>query len=250
MQFDLKNCTLRLKDGYSGPGGTFQINNGPGYMTGDTTITIDTGTGAIATGDTFTIFGESNGTIHTVTAHTETSGNTTSLTFTPGLSSSVADNAALTVLPHFIDINVAEGTISFVEKKDRVYVKNRGILGTVRNGDQQPMEVKFDILWAFLRGSSTDTADSSNPGAPVTPEDFLKQRGFAANYVSTDPDPCAPYCVDFEIKHNPPCANVQRETILAKTYRYEELSHDAKTGIISSSGKCNVQELQSTRSDF
>lgn len=249
-QFDLKNATLKFKDGYTGPGGTFLVNQGGGGMTGDTTLTIDSGTGAIATGDTFTLFGESNGTVHTVTAHTETSGNTTSITFTPSLSSAVSDDAALTILPHSINLNVAEGTITFVEKKDRVYVKNRGILGTVRLGDQQPIEVKFELLWAYLRGSATDIQDSSNPGAPITPEDFLKQRGFAANFISTSPDICEPFAIDFEIKLSPPCTGFQKETITAHQFRYEELSHDAKTGLIACSGKCNTQELITVRSDF
>lgn len=241
-QFDLKNATLKFKDGYSGPGGIFQVNNGAGYSTGATTMTVDTGTGVIANGDRFTVFGETGGTIHTVTAHTETTGNTTSITFTPGLSSSVTDDAALTILPHELEINVAEGTVTFVEKKDRVYVKNRGQLGTVRNGDQQPVEVKFDILWEQLKAMGTDTIP--------TPEDFLKRRGPAAAYVSTSEDPCEPYAIDFEIKLTQPCSTQQKETITAKEFRYEELSHDAKAGMISCSGKCNNEELVVVRSDF
>jgi hypothetical protein len=73
---------------------SFLVNLAAGYAAGTTTFAVDTGTGAIATGTWFTL----GGFPYQVTAHSETLGNTTSITIaSPGLQAAVADNTALTV---------------------------------------------------------------------------------------------------------------------------------------------------------
>lgn len=69
------------------------VNNAAGYPAGTTTMTVDGITGAVVTGKWFTVATE--GVPHRVTAHTETLGNTTSITFTPPLTAAVLDNAVL-----------------------------------------------------------------------------------------------------------------------------------------------------------
>lgn len=69
------------------------INNGAGYAAGVATVTTDGFTGAVATGEYITIVGDNI--VHRITAHTETLGNTTSITFTPALKRAVADNAVI-----------------------------------------------------------------------------------------------------------------------------------------------------------
>jgi hypothetical protein len=61
------------------------VNNVSGYTTGATTMIVDSFNGALGIGDTFTLPGDA--TPYTITAHTETVGNTTSITFAPPLSS-------------------------------------------------------------------------------------------------------------------------------------------------------------------
>ena len=61
-----------------------KVNNPPdGYPAGTTTINIDGITGVIASPDQFVIKGEEI--LRVITGHSETAGNTTSLSFTPGL---------------------------------------------------------------------------------------------------------------------------------------------------------------------
>jgi len=60
-----------------------QVNNVAGYPGGTTTIAMDNFTGAVNTGETFVIQGEN--VWHTISGHSETGGNTTSITFSPGL---------------------------------------------------------------------------------------------------------------------------------------------------------------------
>lgn len=78
------------------------INNSGGYAAGTTTIAVKNFTGSVAgsTGiapDNFIIAGEAQSPVHIISAHTETAGNTTSITFAPPLRGAVADSVTVTV---------------------------------------------------------------------------------------------------------------------------------------------------------
>lgn len=241
-QIDLKNCDFFLEDGYAGPnqaGGL--INNGGGYTSGVTTIAVDGFVGAVVNGDRFTIAGDvdanSDLVVHVVTANTS-SPNTTSITFTPATAHSVVDDAVVTILPHQLRVKIGEGNVSWTEKRPVVYVKDRGKLDTVRLGDQDPIEVKMDLLWVFLSTAGGDTIP--------TPEEVLKHTGLAASWVSSSSDACEPYAVNIVIVYTPPCS-VEPETYLLHDFRYEDLGHDLKQGQIAMTGKCNITVVSSTR---
>lgn len=72
---------------------TFVVNHAAGYEVGTTTMTIGTGTGALAIGQWFTLDGRP----YRITAHTETLGNTTSINIDPPLSIAASNGDALTV---------------------------------------------------------------------------------------------------------------------------------------------------------
>lgn len=74
---------------------TGAVNNAGGYAAGTTTITVDGITGALVTGSWCTIAGDM--TPQLITAHTETTGNTTEIVVTPGIKYAVANDAVLTV---------------------------------------------------------------------------------------------------------------------------------------------------------
>ncbi len=132
-------------------------------------------------------------------------------------------------------VKVAEGVLSYTEHKDRKYTLDRGKLGTVMNADEKPMDVKIDGIWEFLTDDSVGTF-----------EDALKQRNYSSNWLSTDPDQCQPYCVDIEVAYDPACS-VKREFITLQLFRYEDIDHRFKEGILGVSGKCNVQEASLLR---
>jgi hypothetical protein len=209
---------------------------GLSYAVGTTTIAVDGFSGALVTGDYFGIDG--NQTRYLITSHTETLGATTSITFTPALVTAGPDNGVVAILPHHLQIRIGEGNASWTEKKMRTYVKDRGILDTVRNGDQDPVEVKLDATWVFLKAST---------GQTISIHDALKQRGEAAGWVSSSSDPCEPYCVDIVIEYTPPCTTEQMEIYTIRDFRYEELGADLKAGQLSISGKANVNEVDVTR---
>lgn len=214
----------------------------PAYAAAAVTTVVDTGAGAvIAVGDVVTFTNadpnQQDTTEYTVTAKIDATF-TTSITFTPGLVVAVQDNAVVDVLPHDLEVRLGDGNFSFTEKKAREYKKNRGKLDSVRNGDEDPLEVKLDFAWIFIKSST---------GEDLTVEDVLKQQGQASTWVTAGVDPCEPYCVTMRIKYVPPCSNFKDEIIDLAEFRYEELQHDTKTAMIACTGKCNLTAPTVTR---
>jgi hypothetical protein len=239
-QLDIKNCNVYLRDGYSGIAGlaNLKINNGAGYAIGTTVLAVDGATGAVTTGDYVTIGGRA--TRYQIASHSETLGNTTQITITPGLVTAALDNDDVDIAPRQLQIRIGEGNVSWTEKRMITYVKDRGKLDTVRKGDEDPVEVKLDATWVFLKAST---------GQTPTIEDVLKNRGEAASWTTSGSDPCEPYCVDLVIEYTPPCTSEKLEIYTIRDFRYEELGHDLKAGQLSVTGKANVIEVDVARLD-
>jgi len=233
-QFDLKKATIHVEDGYGPFNGA--VNNSGGYPIGTTDMKVSGFTTKLNNNDQFQLTGDT--TIYTITGHTETLGITTDITFTPGLVVAATNSEVITVLPHDIEIKLTDGTLTYIEKKARTYVKNRGLLSTVRNADEEPVDVRTDFMWEFIRSQS---------GQPPTVEECFKQIGGASDWVSSDTDQCAPYAVNIIVYYKPNCLGTYDEKITLPDFRYEELSHDAKTGVVTLTGKCNVTEATSVR---
>ncbi len=211
-----------------------------GYTAGATNITVSGVVGILEDFDIFYLAGDTTNTKYVITAHTETLGNTTNITFAPAIPATVtiANGATVTIGPHELEIKLGTGTLTFTEKKMRQYTLDRGLLDTVRNGDETPMEVKLDATWEFLRSES---------GQPPTPEDVVKQRGNASTWVTSSADPCEPFSVDVVIVYNPNCTGEETEIITMPDFRYEEIVHDTKAGTLAFTGKCNVTEAVTQR---
>ncbi len=209
------------------------------YPVGATTIAVDGITGTLVVGEQFVVAGRQQR--YTLISQTTSLGNTVTLTFTPGLATAANDNVSIDVAPHHLQIRIGEGNASWTEKRMITYVKDRGILDTVRRGDQDPVEVKIDATWVFLRSSS---------GQVVSIEDALKNRGEAAGWVTSGSDPCEPYCLDVVIEYTPPCTTEQMEIYTINDFRYEELGHDLKAGQLSITGKANTVEVDVTRVSY
>lgn len=232
--FDLKNATILIKDGNSQTGA---INMMAGYVVGTTTMTVDGFAVAPPLGATFTVDGLPQ-------RYKITASSTTSLTFTPGLTTAGVDNDVILVGGRQTEMKMGDGTITVKETKNREYILNRGRIGEVRDGDEAPLEVSMDAQLQFITGHSSD------PGGQPTLKDALRGTGLASAWVSSDTeDPCRPYAVDIEILYEPICETVYGESIVLPDFRYESLDFDFKAGTISMSGKCNSLEIESTRFD-
>lgn len=136
-------------------------------------------------------------------------------------------------------IKIGGGNITYDEKRAIDYIKDRGVLDTVREGEEQPMDVRFDVQWSFLTATGTATIP--------TAEDALKQRGAAASWVSSAADPCEPYAVDVYIFDIPKCETETPETILLPDFRWESIAHDPKASNLAVSGKSNAKQATVTR---
>jgi hypothetical protein len=132
--------------------------------------------------------------------------------------------------PNSIELNFGDGTLSWDETTNREYNLDRGLLDTVRDGDEVPVELKFDgKLINVISDGSED----------VTVSEALNKIGAAAAWVSADSDTCQPYAVKVIATYTPDCSGTN-EVITFPLFRKEKCTYDLKTGKISVSGKCNV----------
>jgi len=243
-RIELRDCIVRFKDGLSGTASVNQTPTPPAL--GDTTLTIDEValntkvTTTVPKGARFTLAGETVSTVHVVTARTPTdAGPTTEITFSPALGAGTyADGDKLTFQSQEIEIKIGDGTVNYTEKNEYNYELDRGNLDSVREGDEQPMEVKLECVYEHIT-TGTDEA--------ITPMDALKGKGGAAEWVSAAEDKCEPYAVDMEIEHQAPCGTSQDEVTVFPDFRSESREIDLKEAKISVSGKCNATEPIVTR---
>lgn len=136
-----------------------------------------------------------------------------------------------------MEVRLGGGNLTFSEKRNIIYNLDRGRLDDVSEGDEVPVDVKFDFEWTYIRGS----------GTLATIDDALKQQGAASAWVSSDVDTCRPYAVDLQFLNNPKVTNPtcvgDMENIYLHDFRWESLDHDAKNATVSCSGKCNILEV-------
>lgn len=148
-----------------------------------------------------------------------------------------------TATPKEVTVVVGEGNLTYEEKRTMEYIKDRGVLNDVREGDEEPIDVSLDFTWEEIKSISGD--------ATPTVEEALKQEGPAATWVSSDADPCNPYAVDIEITHDPLCAGTgtsqKKEVTLLSDFRWESLNHDLRNASVAVRGKCNVKRATITR---
>lgn len=147
-----------------------------------------------------------------------------------------------------IELKVGEGTVSWSEKRTIEYTLNRGKIssadgGATREGDDQPLDVSFDIIFEYYKSAGTEDP---------TPVEALKKEGGASTWATTDSDdPCAPYAVTIEIVYDPDCdSGIDNpiETITIPRFRYESIDADLNAGTLSVSGTCNSTSISAVRS--
>jgi len=242
-RIELRDCTIRFKDGLAG---TAALTDSPPSADA-TTMAIDTivlntaDTDLIPVGARFTVAGETaSTTVHTVLTRTPTSSSpTTSITFTPKLGAGTyLNDGVVAFLPQQLDIKIGDGNVTYTEHKEYQYLLDRGDLDTVREGNEVPMDVKLDCVYAHI---TTGTSED------ISPMDAIKGIGSASEWVSSSADLCEPYAVDLEVEHIPNCGTAEIETTLFPDFRPDTKEINFKDATISVSGKCNATEPTVTR---
>ena len=122
-----------------------------------------------------------------------------------------------------VTVKIGEGNIIFSEKRNIEYIRDRGVIDTVRLGDDEPVDVSFDFMWEWIEAGST----GQDLRTVITGE----------GGETTSGDDCEPYACDITLVFT---ACSITETITLAYFRYEEISYDARAGTISCSGKCNI----------
>lgn len=133
-----------------------------------------------------------------------------------------------------LEFKIGEGNLTWTEHMTREYSKDRGALDTVRNADEEPLDLNFEFIWEWLRAGVSTGYES--------PYDTIVTVGESGGWETTDTsDECAPPSIDIQLEHEVNCGGTTKtEVILFPKFRYESLQCDAKAGTISVSGKCNV----------
>lgn len=245
-RIELRDVTIYLQDGLSG---TAKLS--ANASANDTTINVNTvnlnttTNNLIPVGARLYLAGESANTIHTVTARDPAAtAPTTCLTITPALGAGTYNSGnstnAITFLPNRIDVKVGEGNVTYSEKKEYEYLRDRGDLDTVKEGDEQPIEVSMEFVYEYVKSYS---------GEDITPVEAIKGAGAAAEWVSSSSDLCEPYAIDVILLHCVPCGTDKDENITLPDFRWEQLDYDLGAATISVSGQCNVSNATITRSD-
>ncbi len=181
-----------------------------------------------------------------VTVATTTAGvapdSTTAITFSPALGAAATTYAigdVLTFQAQELGIKIGEGNCTYTEKKEYKYDLERGNLDAVREGNEAPVEMKFECVYEHI---------TTGTGEAICPMDALKGQGGAAEWVSSDPtDPCQPYSVLVEIEYVPPCSGQDIEYTVFPDFRSESKEIDYEKAMISVNGKCNVTEAEVSR---
>ena len=241
-RIELRDAVIRIKDGLSG---TAALNDGaPGLN--PTTATIDAvvlntaDTDLVPVGARFTWAGESGSPVHTVTARTPTAASpTTDITFTPAYAGTPSNDDVLTFLPQQVDVKIGDGNLTWTVNKEYEYLLDRGNLDTVREGDQQPLDVTVDSVYEHITTGTNET---------ISPYDAMNGVGGASEWVSASTDLCEPYAVDLEVVHTLSCGTAQDETTNLPDFRYDTLEVDIDAATISFTGRCNAVAPTVTRS--
>lgn len=244
-RIELRDAKVRLKDGLSGSATIDEAT--PGATDTDAnviTVVLNTETtDLVPLGARFTVNTANNTTVYTVTARTPTgAGPTTNVEFSPAWGANTPANAdVMTFQPILLDITIGEGNLTWTETKEYEYLRDRGDLDTVKEGDEQPLEVSLEFVYEHV---------TSGTGEAVTPVDALKRINGAAEWVSSATDPCEPYALDIEILHCVPCGADEDERVTFPDFRYESLEYDLSAATIAVSGRCNASDPTSTRGDY
>ena len=235
---DLKKAVIRFRDGFASSGAcTLAVSAAEDA----TSLSLTGCLTAIPVGVTVKLGAFT--TLYYVASSSGASGasGVQSITITPKLEDDLAASTGVVFGPRCLEVKIGTGNLTYSEPKARQYVLDRGLLDTVRDADEAPVDVTLDFVWDWLSGIGSS-------GIP-TIEEVLKNIGEADDWITSSADTCEPYCVDLEIWYDPGCGTTQymKELIQLKMFRYEKLDHNLRDAQCAISGKCNVTAATVTR---
>jgi hypothetical protein len=243
-RLELRDATILIKDGLSGTATIEETTPGATDTDADVNSAVlnTATTDLVPVGARFTVNTANNTEIYTVTARTPaTTSPTTNVEFTPAWGSdtpTVSD--VITFQAQELQVTIGEGNLTWTEAKEYEYLLDRGDLDTVKEGDEQPLDVSLEFVYVHV---------TQGTGESVTPVDAVKGTGGASEWVSSSSDLCEPYAVDMVVRHCVPCGTDEDEEVTFPDFRFESLEYDLSEATIAVSGRCNVSEASAVRSN-
>jgi hypothetical protein len=159
---------------------------------------------------------------------------TTNVVFSPAWGTPTpVQTDTITFQSNEVAVKIGDGNLTYTENKEYEYELDRGVLDTVKEGDEQPMDVSIDFVYEFV---------TTGTGEEISVVDALKGIGGASEFVSSSSDLCEPYAVDIEIDHDPSCGSTEKEITTFPDYRYDSLEFDLSEATIATTGRCNVTQ--------
>ena len=140
---------------------------------------------------------------------------------------------------HYVQVKVLDGNLTYDEKRGVESTLDRGTLDSIRNADDEPMDVTLDFMWDYL------SSGSSTP--PATVEEVLKKLAPADDWFNASTDPCTPHSVNIAIANAQECVGVDDEVIEILEFYYESLNHDLDDGSVSITGRANKTQATAVR---
>ena len=137
--------------------------------------------------------------------------------------------------PLSVVLKMGSGNITWTEQTPTEYEAEKGSIanGTVRKGDEVPVEVNLTGQWI-------DALSVSGDGESITAYELLKRKGNASSALSTGADVCEPYAVEIEVAFVPICTGgttKKAERVVFNEFRQENVQFDPQAGTITVSGK-------------
>jgi len=149
------------------------------------------------------------------------------------------------VTPNEITVKLGTGNITWTENYGYDYEPERGNIanGTVRDADEQPVDVNVTATWE-------DTIYGTGDTEFVTPYEALKRQGAAADWETTGADACEPYACELDIEFDITCGGTLDELVRFTEFRCESCAFDISAGTLVFSGKSKEVRPAVTRVDF
>jgi hypothetical protein len=167
-------------------------------------------------------------------------------------------NAVLAILdgagtPKVVTVLLGQGNVTWTENYGYDYETERGTIatGTVRDADEQPVELNVTAKWenTYYEGNDPDN-EAGDFGC--TPYEALKGVEAASSWVSTGADACEPYCCAVRIRFDVECgaSGVVSETVTFQEFRCESCAFDVQAGTLVFSGKSKEVRPLVERNEF
>lgn len=144
--------------------------------------------------------------------------------------------------PQYEEVRIGEGNVTWSEKRTIEYTLDRGNLrfvsasegGAAREGDDQPVDVSFDLLWDETSVRDPEAVIKGEPNDEIT---AIKSAHSA--------DPCAPHAVHLELIYLPDCEESEESIVhyVLPYFRWESINSDVTAGQISCSGTCQSKAI-------